>query len=331
MPDCHFSPAEMSNSLEDARFVFQSVLVKSILSNDLHTIKHCFPSNSDISEPLSFSPRYHLTRDYPTPTHPNLLIYSIIHERNSIVHYFLTTLHPDLSIRIEGRTALHYSAILIDHHPLAYLLDIPWIQQHIDDAVEFSNFLTLPGRGTTALHLAISHLRLANVFLLLNPSRPGFLNAEQRSAHGFPPLFLGIKTRSFKMVQILLAAGADPLIRDGTGQTALEFAKSKPIPFAKSDAGKIVALLESNDWGFDFDELKGKYAPELFEQDPVKLAEDEEIGDADLEALIATVNYFKARIEAIEESHVEEELLRDLNVGLIRGLTILRMLIPTEG
>jgi hypothetical protein len=215
-----------------------------------------------------------------------------------------------------------------DHHSLEYLLEIPWVQQHIDDPVEFPNMEPTEGRATTALHLATTYRILSNVFLLLSPFPSGPADVNRLSAHGRLPLSLGIKTRSLKLVHALLAAGADPDLQSVDGEKALDVAKSLRGSAPRGESVGIADLLSTNSWSFDFDQLKIKYAPRLFARDPVRRlsVKDETVSVEAMQGALASLNWAKARVETIQSALEDEPELMELSERIevefdkIRGL-----------
>jgi hypothetical protein len=153
---------------------------------------------------------------------------SILCEQDELLDYIVTNLSPDLSVRIEGYTALHLAAMIRDHRPLQRLLQLSWAQENVDLPIEMPGTQPSPGDFTTALHAAVSNRRLYNVFLLL-ADFPGLAsaNVDQRSAAGSTPVYIAAFLGDAELVEVLLAAGADATVVCASGLTALEVAQRR--------------------------------------------------------------------------------------------------------
>lgn len=79
--------------------------------------------------------------------------------------------------------------------------------------------------GDTALHWAAITGQVASVKRLL--AAHATVNAQ--NGQGVTPLMLAIGNNRSEVVQILLAAGADPKLEDYTGHDALGWARDKPF------------------------------------------------------------------------------------------------------
>jgi hypothetical protein len=82
-------------------------------------------------------------------------------------------------------------------------------------------------------------------------------------------LGIAVGLKDVRMVEVLLAARADPVVRNARGESVFALVEN-----AKGEGGRInrIARLLNRPRGLDLETLKGKYAKELLEED----AEDEE-------------------------------------------------------
>jgi hypothetical protein len=242
------------------------VITRSISSGDLFQFKLCGIAGPDVDSPLqvavsypSLPPSY---KEVPRPSHPTILIYAVLCERPAIIDYILDVLRPDPLVRVGGFMALHYAAMLLNFRPLQALLKHPGVVATVDSPVEWPA-PRMDGRGTTALHLAVSYLSVSNVCLLA-----GCADVNAISAQGSPPLFLAVKTRFLKVVEVLVAAGADRTLRHAeSGQTAADLALAikRELTAPRKDCERILDIVRGRRAaGLELEELKKKYAPDLF-------------------------------------------------------------------
>jgi hypothetical protein len=281
-------PSTPSQSLQDRA-------VSAIISGDLNSFKSLNVGPFDVNRrlfpdiDLDYKPKYNPTERYPRPRGPTMPILSILCEQDSILEYILENASPDLSIRVDGRTALHYASMVKSHRLLQLLIQYQYIQENINEPVEHENAPGGFGNFTTALHVAISNGRLANVFLLLSDFPPykkfptpkrfpkppeesedfvhyQVANIDQRAASGSAPLFIATFIKDLRAVEILLVAGADPTIKNGEGiNAAILAANNKTREQERGKPGlatQIADLIESPP-NTDLETLKEKYAPEL--------------------------------------------------------------------
>jgi uncharacterized protein len=59
-------------------------------------------------------------------------------------------------------------------------------------------------------------------------------------AHGETPMFYAARTQRFKTLDLLIAAGADPRIKDDRGRDAVEIAQARRLP--KTVIGRMETL-----------------------------------------------------------------------------------------
>ena len=239
---------------------FQELVVDAIIAGDLAAFKRCGVSKNDIDRrlcqyrELTPVPKYSVSERYPPIRGPTMVMFAILCEQDEILQYILDCKNPDLSIRVEGQTALHMAALTKDWRCLNILIKYQYIQENIDQPVELVGVKPVEGSKTTALHIAVNNRRLANAMLLVSqfppavkipePKKPGENKAEEnpeqndqepptyatadvlaRTDFGTPVLYLAVFNRDPDMVRVLLAAGADPTQQHAKGKTCLELAK----------------------------------------------------------------------------------------------------------
>jgi hypothetical protein len=110
-------------------------------------------------------------------------------------------------------------------------------------------------------------------------------NVDQRSAAGSSPLYIATYLKDPRLVQILLAAGADASLTTAKGETPLKLAerlKAAAEGCAKARNGKLGPIFEvyrilNNPPDEDLESLRHKFAPELIpEMQPAPGDEEEE-------------------------------------------------------
>jgi hypothetical protein len=169
---------------------------------------------------------------------------AILCEQDEILNYILENKSPDLSVRVDGYTALHLAAMVKDYRPLKLLIQYQWVQENIDLAIELKGVKSERNDFTTDLHAAVSNNRIPQIFLLVSelppykkipepkaqhpqgtkkPTEPepapaeeeshtvyNPANLDQRSAVGSPVLYIATFLKNPIAVEILRAAGAEP-------------------------------------------------------------------------------------------------------------------------
>lgn len=227
---------------------FQEEVVDSILAGDLAALKKCCIGKNDINrhllphKELRPNPRYNRDQRYLNLKGPTILMFAILCEQDEIVEYLLDAKNPNVSIKVEGYNCLHLASMIKDPRCLKLLLQHKWIQENIDEPVDFPGANAKEDEKTTALHVAVSNRRYANAILLLDhlpkprwkhslnktpnleqlnekenleeeetiERHPAFIN--QKSAAGLVPLYIAVFLNDYKMVRILLFFKADPTI-----------------------------------------------------------------------------------------------------------------------
>lgn len=152
---------------------FQETVADAILSGNLDAFKKCCVGKNDINrrllphKTLEYKPRNNPNEHYIAIRGPTMLMYAILNEQVEIVDYILENRSPDLSIYVDGYMAIHLAALIKDPMPLKSLIKYDYTQQNIDAPVTLPGTNAPEGCKTTALHIAVSNRRYANVFLLL--------------------------------------------------------------------------------------------------------------------------------------------------------------------
>jgi hypothetical protein len=65
-----------------------------------------------------------------------MTILAILCKQDEILDYILENKRPDLSVRVDGYTALHLAALIKDCRPLKLLFQYQWIQENINFPIE---------------------------------------------------------------------------------------------------------------------------------------------------------------------------------------------------
>ncbi|KAK8838057.1 hypothetical protein M9Y10_036007 [Tritrichomonas musculus] len=226
---------------------FQEEVVKAIVHGDLDAFKKCCVGENDINqrllqyEELKAQPLYNPDESYINIRGPTMLMYAILCEQNEIVEYILECKNPKVKKYVEGYNCLHLAAMIKDSKCLKLLLQHKWIQDNIDIPLNLPDRQAREDEGTTALHLAVSNRRYANVFLLLSkmpkarwPQKKAnqrtveeefedymfeySADVNKKSDSGSTPLHIAVSLCDYGMVRILLSAITDIDICDAKGK-----------------------------------------------------------------------------------------------------------------
>jgi ankyrin repeat protein len=246
---------------------FQEITSEAIISGDLSAFKKCCVGRNDINRrllqyrDLEYKRKYNTNERYIRLRGPTMTMLAVLCEQDEILQYILETKCPDLSVRVDGYTALHLAAMIKDYRPLKLLIQYQWVQENINIAIELKGVPAQQGDFTTALHAAVSNHRLANIFLLISDfpaykkmpeAKPTHVssakkskdaaaepppsddepaqsyqpaNVDQRSAAGSSPLYIAVFLKDPKAVAVLLAAGADVSLENTKGESPLKLAE----------------------------------------------------------------------------------------------------------
>jgi hypothetical protein len=265
------------------RRCFQELVSDAIIAGDLTAFKKCAVGRYDIDRrilefrDLPYKRKYNPDDRYVPLRGPTITMLAILCEQDEILEYVLENKSPDLSVRVEGYTALHLAAMVKDHRPLKLLLRYQWVQENINLPMELPGVPSQQGDETTALHIAVTNHRLTNVLLLLSelppykrmpppkgPAPPGSAppespavetgpsiyqpaNVDQRSSIGSTPLYIATFLRDPKIVRVLLAAGADQSIQTAKKKPENNDQPDTPLALAtrlKADVEKTAAARE---------------------------------------------------------------------------------------
>jgi hypothetical protein len=242
--------------------MFEELVVSAVTTGDLAALKKCSIRPRDVDRRLlllrdiAYTPKYNPRERYIQLRGPTITMLSILCEQEELLDYILTNLSPDLSVRIEGYTALHLAAMVRDYRPLRRLLQCAWVQENIDLLIEMPGTQPASADFTTALHAAVSNRRIYNVFLLLSEFHEfASANVDQRSAAGSTPLYIAAFLGDANLVEVLLSAGADATVVCASGLTALDVARRR------RDEDVCRVLESAPDRSFEM--LKTTLAPEL--------------------------------------------------------------------
>jgi hypothetical protein len=252
---------------------FQERVCEAIISGDLASFTSLSFSPGEIDRrllphlDLSYRPRTYPSERYIRPRGPTSTILAILCEQVEILAYILDRLSPDLTIRVEGQSALHIAALVKDFRPLQLLLRCPSVREDVDSPVDLAGVSPPDGFFTTALHTAVSHRRLRNALLLLSP---GGAAVDRRSATGATPLELAAASRDARLVEALLAAGADVALRNARGEAPAELATRLQAAGGGRRAAAVCAVLAGPP-SPRLDAFRAKYAPELVPAEDTEL------------------------------------------------------------
>jgi hypothetical protein len=147
---------------------------EAIINGDLAAFKKCCVGKNDINRrllqyrDLEYKRKYNPNERYIRLRGPTMTMLAILCEQDEILQYILDTKCPDLSVRVDGYTALHLAAMIKDYRPLKLLIQYQWVQENINIPIELKGVPAQQGDFTTALHAAVSNHRLANIFLLIS-------------------------------------------------------------------------------------------------------------------------------------------------------------------
>lgn len=149
---------------------FMERVVKLIIEGSLLELKQIVYGQFDINRSLlpgqmiNPVPSITNTKVLHSITNPTMLILAVLCERPDIVQFLLSH-NPDLSIKVNGYNALHYSSLTKDTSCLKIFLTCAYYQNNISEPISEPYLFK---ETTNSLHIAVSNRNAASAFLLLN-------------------------------------------------------------------------------------------------------------------------------------------------------------------
>lgn len=153
---------------------FQEEVADAIVGGKLDAFKKCCVGKNDINrrllphKELKAKPAHNPEERYINIRGPTMLMYAILCEQEEIVEYILDNKSPDVGKEVEGYNCVHLAAMIKDPRCLKLLLQHEWVQENINEPIKLPGTNQKEGEGTTALHVAVSNRRYANVILLID-------------------------------------------------------------------------------------------------------------------------------------------------------------------
>ena len=306
---------------------YEQDLIQSIQKGNLERVKSLWIGKNDINRPFLKNeeiPVVNKSNTYPFPyiKHPTIVIYTILCEQPDILLYLLQNKKPDLSIYVNGWAAIHYAACTKDYECMKILLKFQNIQENIDFPV-IEPIKVNEGHTTTALHIATTNRRHAQVILLTQPLpqieydgnftkipdgseiftyKPA--NVLQKSAFGNYPIHIAVRQNDWDLCQILLSISDDLSLKNDKGQTPIDIA----VQFKKHE---IKQKLETN-LNIQIDEIRSKYIIStrkktfVQQEDSISTQETEENSEQ-LESLQKTIGNMNQTIHTMSYKVAELE------------------------
>lgn len=221
---------------------------------------------------------------------PTMLILAVLCERPEIVKVLLSY-NPDLSIKVNGYNALHYSSLTKDTSCLKIFLTCSYYQKNISEPISEPYLFK---ETTNSLHIAVSNQNIASAILLLNDlpqavyyfcnhntnndndndnenkndfdedsDDDDFEDSKTKSgidvnsvtSNGSTSLHIAAYLRDFNMCRLLLNFSADTTMKDSKGRTATEIALNSHSKIGN----KIADLLENPPNEFSIHEFENQY------------------------------------------------------------------------
>lgn len=261
---------------------FMERVVKLIIEGSLSELKQIVYGQFDINRSLlpgqmiNPVPSITNTKVLHSISNPTMLILAVLCEQPDIVQFLLSH-NPDLSIKVNGYNALHYSSLTKDTSCLKIFLTCAYYQKNISEPISEPYLFK---ETTNSLHIAVSNRNAASAFLLLNDlpqiveyfidnnkntndnnhendndvleedsdesdsedskAKSG-IDVNSLTSNGSTPLHIAAYMRDLDMCRLLLTFSADTTIKDSKGRTASEIALGSHSKIGN----KIAELLEN--------------------------------------------------------------------------------------
>ena len=324
-----------------AALELEQKIIKIVQNGDVDALKELGLRNNEANRPLTITQNVKIiTPSKKCPFRmihaPTILILSILCEQPKMLQFILDNFKPDLNYRVNGWSPLHYSCCTGSYECLQILLQYQFIQENIDQPVIEPNTKSDDSNFTTALHIAVTNHRHAQVILLTSelpniiygpngeklespkPSEYQSTNIDHLSAHGSSALHIAAKTNDKDMVKILINAGADTNVTDSHNRTPLQLAQS-------SDNTAICELFEQTDTDFNEEILRENYLiptepntinnsstneKDNSNEEPEDYVPKEEISmlNERIESLVGLIQLLNSRVQALEAKGKPEEI-----------------------
>ena len=214
---------------------FEQNIIKTIEEGDLISFQKLSLSKEDINKYLTLIKEVKInlptnSTPFPIIRNPTPLILTILFEKSDFLLYIINNKSPDLSIKVNGWSPIHYASSTQDYKCLEILLKQKFILENIDIPVDIPIKCPI-NQFTTALHIATTNHRYAQVLLLTYSHFNHFKfhsssNIHQLSSFGNMPIHIAVHQNDWEMCQILLNISNDLFVRNLQGNTPLDIARS---------------------------------------------------------------------------------------------------------
>jgi hypothetical protein len=186
----------------------------------------------DMIRQIPDSSKYRPAKDgkqlpYAVPEDLNMITFIVLCHATNILKHILKTSTILFEGTCKGLTILHYAAQQQETDVLEILLQCSWVQMNLGYYITPVNRPRNPKatQGTNALHLAVSHKRIKNAFMLMSdlppvvywntpdhkPMKDGEftkvrIKIDCLSEHGRIPLQIAVSKHDSNMVKLVLSA-----------------------------------------------------------------------------------------------------------------------------
>ena len=163
------------------------------------------------------------------------MIFAILHERVSIVKYFIHEKNASLSVPVDGLLPIHYACVVGNFEILNEILSTDEGSQQVNIQNQYLY---------TPLHMAVSNSHLKCVILLLKYGAvTNFAGFNQRIPEsGNTPLHICARLSDTKIAEALLSKGASLKITNSYNETPIEMCKK----FGNEKMGNYFQSIKEN-------------------------------------------------------------------------------------
>ena len=167
---------------------------------------------------LTVNPTVSKCIPFPTIRAPTPLVFAILHERVSIVKYFIHDKKASLLVSVGGFLPIHYASAVGNFEILEDILSTEEGEKQINIQHQYLY---------TPLHLAVANSHLKCVLLLLKKGAfTNFSHYQQIPPSQNTPLHLCAKLQDTRIAEALLSKGASLQFTNSNNETPLDTCKA---------------------------------------------------------------------------------------------------------
>lgn len=201
---------------------FQEKIVNAILNGNLEDVRTLVLGPNDINKPLCpTKPLYPKpisdNTKIPSIYGPTPLVFAILCGKISIVKYLVEDKKADITLAVNGLEPIHYAALVGIPEILKILINMSDFPESFVNRQNIFRY--------TPLYLAVGNENLQAVIVLLDNNAHVNIDQSQLPQNFNTPLHASMRNHDTKIIELLLARGANINARNKINELPIDTAK----------------------------------------------------------------------------------------------------------